>query len=219
MSDLVSGDETDLRVLSQVVADAFIDLPASWWLIADREVRRSVFPGYFQLHVEHALGNGVVHTNADRSAVALWIPVSGEPPSPPEDYTDRLGAVTSPWTERFTQFDEALDRAHPAGASHHHLAILGVRPDRQGEGTGTGLLTGYHQVLDQRVHASAYLEAADQRTRQLYRTHGYADHGPPIQLPGGPPMYPMWREHALFCPAGGDSGCPASGDNGCPAGG
>jgi hypothetical protein len=36
-----------------------------------------------------------------------------------------------PWTERFLAFDEALDRHHPAGLPHHHLAILAVRPGRQ----------------------------------------------------------------------------------------
>jgi hypothetical protein len=69
-----------------------------------------------------------------------------------------------------------------------------VRPDRQGVGTGTALLRAYHQILDHDAGAPAYLEAADLRTRDVYLRHGYADHGPPIQLPDGPLMYPMWRE-------------------------
>jgi GNAT superfamily N-acetyltransferase len=74
-----------------------------------------------------------------------------------------------------------------------HLAILAVRPGWQGQGTGTVLLGSYHQALD-RDRTPAYLEASDLRTRRLYLRHGYADHGPPIELLGGPLMYPIWRQ-------------------------
>ena len=99
---------------------------------------------------------------------------------------------TSPYTDRFRGFDKALERHHPAGTPHHHLAILAVRPDRQGQGIGTALLHAHHATLD---HAgmSAYLEASDLRTRRLYLAHGYTDHGPPIHLAGGPLMHPLWR--------------------------
>lgn len=69
-----------------------------------------------------------------------------------------------------------------------------MRPDPQNQGTGTALLNAYHQILDRQARALAYLEAADLRTRQIYLRHGYTDHGPPIQLPDGPQMHPMWRK-------------------------
>ena len=40
---------------------------------------------------------------------------------------------------------------------------------------------------------AAYLEASDERTRDLYLRHGYTDHGESIELPDGPSMYPMVR--------------------------
>ena len=49
-----------------------------------------------------------------------------------------------------------------------------------------------HAILD-RNGTPAYLEASDPAKRDIYRTHGYADFGDPIQLPDGPSMYPMWR--------------------------
>jgi hypothetical protein len=67
--------------------------------------------------------------------------------------------------------------------------------------TRTALLCSYHQILDHDLGAPAYLEASDRRTRQIYLRHGYTDHGPPIHLPGGPLMYPMWRQ-AMTAPAG-----------------
>lgn len=80
-----------------------------------------------------------------------------------------------------------------AGIPHHHLAILAVRPDKQGQGTGTALLHAHHASLDT-AGIPAYLEASDLRTRRLYLAHGYEDNGPPIHLAGGGLMYPMWRQ-------------------------
>lgn len=196
MTDVVRADAADLDTLSQVIAEAFHDLSPSRWLIADPAARREMFPGYFRLYLEYALTSGVVCTTPDRTAAALWIYVGASTPGTPADYGSRLLATTSPWTSRFLAFDAALDQHHPAGIAHHHLAILAVRPDRQGEGTGTALLRSHHQVLDHDAGAPAYLEAADLRSRRLYFGHGYADHGPAIRLPDGPRMYPMWREPA-----------------------
>jgi len=191
----------DLDTLSQVIADAFHDLAPSRWLIADPAARRDIFPGYFRLCLEHAMTSGVVHTIPDRAAAALWIPAGEDAAGQPADYAGRLAAATDPWTGRFLAFDAALDRHHPAGVSHHHLAVLGVRPDRQGRGTGTALLRAYHEILDRDAGAPAYLEAADLRTRRIYLHHGYADHGPPIRLPEGPLMYPMVRRPKSHTPS------------------
>jgi GNAT superfamily N-acetyltransferase len=193
---VVPAQAADVEVLSQVIADAFHDLPQSGWLVPDQAARREIFPGYFRLYVEHAMASGTVHTTADRAAAALWLPAGQNPASPPAGYRTRLAAATGPWTDRFLAFDATLDRHHPAGTPHHHLAILAVRPDRQGQGTGSLLLRAYHRTLDRDVGAPAYLEAADLRTRQLYQRHGYAPRpDAPFYLPdGGPAMWPMWRE-------------------------
>jgi GNAT superfamily N-acetyltransferase len=193
--NVVPADAADLDTLSQVIAGAFHDLAPSRWLVPDPAARREIFPGYFRIYVEHALASGVVHTTPDRTAAALWIPVGEDGPAQPLDYDARLAVATSPWTARFLAFDAALDRHHPTGIPHHHLAMLAVSPGRQGQGTGTALLRAYHAMLDHDARVPAYLEAADLRTRQIYLRNGYADQGPPIQLPDdGPQMYPMVRE-------------------------
>ena len=189
----VTAGAADVDTLSQVIADAFSGLPPSRWLIPDETARRRIFPRYFRIFVNHALANGVVHTTADRTAAALWLPVTQDGPIPPVNYSTRLAAATGEWLDRFTAFDAALDLHHPAGIAHYHLAMLAVRPDRQGQRIGSALLHAYHQMLDG-AGVPAYLEAASLRTRELHLRHGYADLGAPIQLPGGPAMYPMMRE-------------------------
>lgn len=192
---VVRAQPADIEVLSQVIADAFHDLPPSQWLIPDPEARREIFPGYFRIHVEHAMASGTVHTTADRAAAALWLPVCAQGASPASGCDEQLAAATGPWTDRFRAFDATLDHHHPARTAHHHLAILAVRPDRQGQGTGSLLLQAYHHILN-RHRTPAYLEAATLPLTWLYRRHGYAlQPGAPFRLPqGGPPMWPMWRE-------------------------
>jgi len=192
---MVVAGAADLDPLSHLIAAAFCNLAPSQWLIPDPGARREIFPGYFRIYLDHALAAGAVHTTAGRTAAALWLPAGPDAPAQPGDYEARLAAVTGRWAERFAAFDAALDARHPATV-HHHLAILAVRPGRQGQRTDTALLRACHHHLDHDPGVPAYLEASSLRARRLYLRHGYADHGPPIWLPGGPPMYPMWREPA-----------------------
>jgi len=202
---IVRAGETDIDVLSQVIADAFLDLVPCRWLIADRAARHDIFPRYFRMYVVHAMADGLVDTTPDRTAAALWIPGTG-PAEPPEGYDEELAVVTGQWAERFVTFDGELDAHHLADVAHHHLAILAVRPDWQGRGIGTALLDTHHAVLDE-AGITAYLEASDDRTRSIYLRHGYADYGSPIQLPDGPIMHPMVRP-----PLAADHGGPAAAD-------
>jgi GNAT superfamily N-acetyltransferase len=191
---IVRAGAADAGPLSLVIAAAFADLAPSQWLIADPAERRQTLPGYFRILVDHALASGLAHTSPDRTAAALWLPAGPGGTAPPADYDVRLAAVTGPWADRFRAFDTALEARHPAGIPHWHLAILAVRPDRQGQGTGTALLNAGHRICD-RDAIPAYLEASDRRTRRLYLHHGYTDlYGLPIQLPGGPQMHPLLRQ-------------------------
>lgn len=191
---VIPAGAADLDALSHVIAEAFHPLAPSQWLIPDPAARHAIFPAYFRLILEHALASGLIHTTPGRTAAALWVHVGADGPAEPADYAARLSAATGHWAYRFRAFDAALDSHHPVGVPHHHLAILAVHPDAQGQGTGTALLRAYHHILDEDARLSAYLEASDLRTRQFYLHNGYSDHGPPIRLPGGPAMYPMVRE-------------------------
>jgi GNAT superfamily N-acetyltransferase len=188
---VVSAGERDLKVLSQVIADAFHDLAVSQWLIPDPDARLAIFPSYFRILLQHAMTDGLVCTTRQRTAAALWLPATGPTP-PPDGYIGRLAEITGPFLDRFVTFETELARHHPAGVFHHHLAVLAVRPDTQGQGIGTALLQAHHATFDSQGIA-AYLEASDERTRDLYLRHGYTDRGEPIELPDGPSMYPMVR--------------------------
>jgi GNAT superfamily N-acetyltransferase len=74
-----------------------------------------------------------------------------------------------------------------------------VAPARQRCGLGSALLAWQHEELD-RTGAAAYLEATSGAARRLYLRHGYRDRNPPIDLPDGPRMWPMWREPGAVRP-------------------
>jgi GNAT superfamily N-acetyltransferase len=205
---IVRADPADTEALSHLIADAFFSLAPCQWLIPDAAARRDILPAYFRLYVEHAMADGHVDTTPARDGAALWIPTGAQPTAPPAGYHEYLASITGPWAQRFAHFDTELDAHHLSGTAHHHLAILAVRPGRQGHGIGTALLNAHHATLDEE-HTVAYLEASGEDTRRIYLHHGYTDHGTVIQLPGvhaahadhhrpdqiadGPRMYPMTR--------------------------
>jgi len=192
---LALGGWDDVPALTEVVAAAFWDLAPSRWLIADPAQRRAVFPPYSQVLVELALTDGIVLTTPDRSAAALWLDARAGQGGTFAEYDSRLAAAAGPHAERFATFDRLLEERYPIETGYFHLAILAVHPARQRQGLGRVLLDGAHQRLDA-AGLPSHLEASDLGTRSIYLRHGYADHGDPVTLPGGPSMYPMWREPA-----------------------
>jgi GNAT superfamily N-acetyltransferase len=192
-----SAEPTDAKVLAQVIADAFHDLPVCRWLVPDPEERRRVLPPHFQIYVEHGIEYGIVHTTDELDAVAVWF--SDAPQGVPDipDYDSRLAEACEPHTPRFVLLDEAMHHAHPTGTPHEHLALLAVDPTGQHGGIGSALLAARHEYLDA-YGIPAYLEASSLRSRSLYLRHGYADLGEPFAVPGGPEptMWQLWREPA-----------------------
>lgn len=195
MNEVIKADASDTKVLSQVITEAFFDLPPSRWLVSSQAARRVIFPGYFALAIENTLANGVVQTTPERDAVALWLYVDNAVPSPPANYLLRLAEVTGSWINRFVTFDAALEEHHPLDEPHYYLVMLAVRPGRQGRGIGSSLLRAFHGQADQTVGVPCYLEAATEQLGRFYRRHHYVPRpgGSFCLAEGAPAMWPMRR--------------------------
>ena len=90
---------------------------------------------------------------------------------------------------------ERMEERHPQDPSHWYLFILGTEQAAQGQGLGSALLA---QVLA-RVDADgmpAYLESSSERNLALYGRHGF-EVTSEVVIPGGPRIWPMWREPKL----------------------
>lgn len=177
--------------VASLIAEAFYDIAPARWIVPDDGVRRRLLAAQFEILVDHARKNGLVHLDDDADAVAVWVDNTAEP-AEIDDYDARLAAAVGDWLPRFQAFDAELMAHHPH-EPHYHLALLAVRPGKQSQGRGGRLMSRHHEWLDQRG-IPAYLEASSPRSRDLYRRHGYEPLGDPYHLPDdGPPMFPMWR--------------------------
>lgn len=189
--DIAPLDTTEItRLLSAAMGDGRV----AQWLTPDAAIRREFAPAYFEIFAEHAARWGEIYSSIDAetgllSGVALWFPLTSLIP-PPADYDVRLKDASPEAFDRAAELDAALAANHPA-EPHHYLAFLAVHPAHQNCGIGSALLDRHHARLDA-AGLPAYLEANDPRNRDLYLRHGYVARTP-IQLPDGPPIWPMWR--------------------------
>jgi hypothetical protein len=136
---VIAAVPADTGVLSRLIAEAFFPLAPCRWLVPDGAARRQVLPGYFRLHLEHAIADGLVRTTPGRTPAALWIPAGTEPETPPEGYSERLAEITGRHVSRFLILDAEFASHHPAGIPHHYLAILGLTQQQAAAALGWSL--------------------------------------------------------------------------------
>jgi GNAT superfamily N-acetyltransferase len=95
-------------------------------------------------------------------------------------------------TARLMTLLELVHPEHPRGVPHQYLFVLGTRPEWQSQGLGSALLRAVLDPCDD-AGTSAYLEATNERNKQLYLRHGF-EVRTTVRMPGGPPVWCMWRE-------------------------
>jgi GNAT superfamily N-acetyltransferase len=179
----------DVDAAAACIAEAFHPLALSAWLVADPGRRGHVLFEVLRIHLEFAVSSGWVWLADGGNGVAVWLPGGV---GPPPGYDGRLAAAASIHGPRLRYLGEAFDGRRPR-RGHLLLTFLAVAPARQGLGIGSALLAWEHRALD-RGGTPAYLEASSVASRRLYLRHGYRDHGPAVDLPNGPRIWPMVRE-------------------------
>ncbi|MBP2401850.1 GNAT family N-acetyltransferase [Streptomyces syringium] len=200
--------------ISRLLGEAFMADPVSGWVFPDEEHRRAVHPRFFGVFLDAALRDGWVDVMEDHSAAALWLPVmvgetagagadagsgggsgsgSGSGEGDGHDEMTEALAAADPGNERTRIVGELTALAHPTDRSHYYLPNIVAAPGRTGEGRGSALLEAVLERCD-REGMPAYLEASNTRSKALYERHGFVFTGRTVDLPGGPPMWPMWRE-------------------------
>ncbi|EPH39365.1 GNAT family N-acetyltransferase [Streptomyces aurantiacus] len=185
------GDRADVVGL---LDEAFMRDPVSSWLFPDEERRRSRHSALMDVFLDLAFAEGHVDIAEDGSAVALWWSVPAGPAH--EDAADgpaQLRRAVDPDNERVEVIGRLTSEIHPTDRPHQYLHMIAVKPERQGEGVGTELVGSVLERCD-RDGLHAYLEASNERSRELYLRLGFVDMGNAFDLPDGPRMWPMWRE-------------------------
>jgi len=194
--------EGDREAVTRLLDDAFQNDPVSSWVFPDADDRRRTHHLLMGAFLGIVLDEGYVDVTEDGSACALWLPMPAEAheghednEGDDEDGPAQIREAVDPGNERIEQIARLTAGIHPAGTAHEYLWMIGVAPERQGEGLGTALI---QHVLDRcdREHLPAYLEASSARSCALYERLGFTFMGSTLDLPDGPPMWPMWREAA-----------------------
>ncbi|MFC4035846.1 GNAT family N-acetyltransferase [Streptomyces polygonati] len=185
------GTESDRDMVVGLLHKAFTPDAVSRWIFPDPdhlERRHGVLMAAFH---DMALAEGHVDLTEDGSAVALWTSV----PAGDHGDGDPVGfrVAIDPDNERIEQIARLTNAAHPTDRAHEYLMMIGVEPGLQGKGLGGDLINDALARCD-RDGLPAYLEASSLRSRALYERLGFGFMGRTVDLPGGPHMWPMWRE-------------------------
>ncbi|CCK27505.1 acetyltransferase [Streptomyces davaonensis JCM 4913] len=183
----------DRELVVGLLDEAFQDDPVSGWVFPGAEYRRATHHRLMAAFTDIVLDAGRIDLTEDGSACALWMPTPAGEHDEDDDGPALVREAVDPANERVELIGRLTAEIHPAERAHEYLWMIGVRPGRQGEGLG-GALIG--SVLDRCDDdgVPAYLEASSARSRRLYERLGFELLGSPLELPDGPPMFPMWRE-------------------------
>lgn len=192
-----AADEGDRELVVRLLDEAFQDDPVSSWVFPGEDHRRTTHHRLMAAFADIVLAEGRIDVTEDGAACALWLslPAAGHAQAEGGDEEEamRLREAVDPANERVERIARLLAESHPADRAHEYLWMVGVAPRRQGGGLGTTLI---RHVLDRcdRERLPAYLEASSARSTRLYQRLGFVFTGRTLDLPDGPPMWPMWRE-------------------------
>ncbi len=195
-SSVRKATPADAPRLARALASAFQDDPVIAWIFPDEQRRGRVLPAFMEFRLRKlAFPHDEVWMTADGAAAAVWLPPPGRWQLSRSQRVRLLPPLIRFLGLRTASVLGALDRMeerHPRDPPHWYLFILGTEQAAQGQGLGSALLA---QVLA-RVDADgmpAYLESSSERNLALYGRHGFEITGE-VAIPGGPRIWPMWRE-------------------------
>lgn len=185
----------DMAPIGRALARAFHDDPAMTWLFGRRDdARLRRLRRFMRLEARrHHRHGGLVLTAGAHAGAALWDP----PGTWRTTWRDVARAAPvlvpaiGPRLPRALRGLELMDRAHPR-EPHWYLAVLGTDPPHQGRGVGAALIDPVVVRCD-REGLGAYLESSKPDNVPYYERFGFRVTGQ-IDLPDGPPLWPMWRD-------------------------
>ncbi|HZA78162.1 MAG TPA: GNAT family N-acetyltransferase [Acidimicrobiales bacterium] len=184
----------DIRPLATVLARAFHDDPVMTWLFGERpgpRLRR--LRRWFASEARRHRRHGQVLVGDGHEGAAFWDP----PGLWKSGWREMLRAApvmvpaVGPRIPRAIRAFDLIERAHPR-EHHWYLSVLGTDPPHQGRGVGTALVDPVLARCD-REGLGAYLESSKPQNIPYYERFGFGVTGQ-IDLPSGPPVWPMWRD-------------------------
>jgi ribosomal protein S18 acetylase RimI-like enzyme len=186
--------------VTDAVTRAFMADPGTLYLFRNQARRPRVLRRFLEPAVRYGLTHGQAYTTADRAGVAVWVPPPGRPAVSLEGMSRSgfFGSMLRMWPSegfRATVLGTYMSMLDPGSyrKPHWYLWLLGVDPDRQGQGVGGALLAPILARADVEGLPCA-LETLTERNVRFYRGHGFEVAREGRAPLGGPYCYAMWRE-------------------------
>jgi GNAT superfamily N-acetyltransferase len=182
----------DFRPLAAMLARSFYDDPVTAWFYPNDRRRLAHARRFFAIRLRQLVEQELIYTTDDHSGAALWT----LPGRWREDLAQSLMLlpmlpVLLPRIVRSTRAVREIERRHPV-VPHFYLSVLGTEPKQQGGGIGSALLGPVLRRCDS-DQIAAYLECSKESNVAFYARHGFAVTDR-VELPGGPPLWFMWRD-------------------------
>ena len=187
----------DVQRLSGVLAEAFLNDPVYTWLLPGSLRLKSRLRTVFAAEMEqYVLRNGGTVWTTPEYGGAL----AALPPGAWEFPKSVTGKETLKWVRAFgarsllaTRVQRLMEERH-LREPHFYVRAVGVRTALQRRGLGSALMLPTLEKADS-AGLPTYLEASSDRSAALYERLGFVHLGV-LELPGGPPLWPMRRPSA-----------------------
>lgn len=190
----------DLERATRVLTRAFHDDPGIVWLVPNEGQRRRLLYWNHRKFLQYGLRAGRVFTTPESvDGIATWLP----PERPMMTFMDavRLGLLALPFKGsllqlvRFSAMTALFQKLHRQDAPmrHWYLNVLGVDPERQGQGVGGRLIAPILERADS-DRLPCYVETGKEINVTFYQKHGFEVLREGDLPLGGPRWWTMLRE-------------------------
>jgi GNAT superfamily N-acetyltransferase len=186
---------TDVPGVAGALAEAFTSDPVYKWIVRGGPRLKQRLRAVFTVEMEQYVlpHGGTVWTTPGYDGAVFELP-----PGAWQLPKSMTGTEALRWLRAFRTrlpraigVQKAMEEQH-LREPHFYVRVIGVRPARQGQGVGSGLMQPTLQRADS-AGLPAYIEASTQRSAALYARLGFVHLGV-LELPdGGPPVWPMRR--------------------------
>jgi ribosomal protein S18 acetylase RimI-like enzyme len=194
MTSVRAATAADVEAMAEALARSFHDDPVMTWLFTDDPDKKYTrLKGFMAREGRRHLRHHEVFTTDEHPGAAYWDP-PGHWKTPVADIiksTPFFLKAMGPRMPRALRGLSMIEKEHAKAEDHYYLAVLGTAPDHQGKGIGSALLQPVLERCDSEG-VGAYLESSKEQNLAFYGRHGF-EVIQELQLPGGPPLWPMWR--------------------------
>ncbi len=175
---IVELQPADVPAAAEMLARAFSEDPFFTFMDPDPESRVRNVRWYLGATARACIALGAAYVTVGASTgVALWVPRGrefDEETVRESGLSERAQIFGADTEARYGILGHAFGEAHQqiAPEPHHYLTILGVDPDRQGQGIGGALLRPFLADAD-RDGVACYVETTRSRNVPFYERHGF----------------------------------------------